>query len=129
MDAPNRSGEVRAPEVSMEDSPVELSVVESTPDTVVLRIAGELDMATVPEATAFAHAQLGRTRYELVLDLSGVTFFASDGITLLLTMRSACQAVGKSLRVVATTQAVLHPLEVAGLREHFAITDHTEEVS
>ncbi|WP_309117083.1 STAS domain-containing protein [Saccharothrix sp.] len=112
----------------MEDSPVELSVVESSSDTVVLRIAGELDMATVPAATAFAHGHLVRTRRELVLDLSGVTFFASDGITLLLTMRSACQAVGKSLRVIATTPAVLHPLEVAGLREHFVITTDIEEV-
>lgn len=112
----------------MQDSPVELSVVESSPDTVVLRIAGELDMATVPAATAFAHAHLGRTRRELVLDLSGVTFFASDGITLLLTMRSACQAVGKSLRVVAGTPAVLHPLDVAGLREHFAIATGLEEI-
>ncbi len=100
---------------------VELSVRESTTDTVVVRVVGEVDMATAPTVMNSVHGYVSAPGRTLVLDLTEVTFFGSDGINVLLTLRSACRRTGAHLRVVANTPAVLHPLEVTGLIDHFVI--------
>jgi anti-sigma B factor antagonist len=49
------------------------------------------------------------------VDLTGLAFFGSSGISVLLQAHKRCQAQRTSLRVVATTQAVLRALSICGL--------------
>jgi anti-anti-sigma factor len=56
----------------------------------------------------------------LVVDLSKVEFFASAGMNVLLAAREAAAATTQ-LRVVATGNATLRPLQITGLTEYIAV--------
>jgi anti-anti-sigma factor len=95
----------------------------------VVGVAGELDMATVPEVEEFVLRRLADGIGTLVLDLSGVTFLGSTGINLLIKVDAACAEAGTKLRLVATTQVVLRPLEVTEMTAHFTIVGTVDEAS
>ncbi|MFD0206636.1 MULTISPECIES: STAS domain-containing protein [Saccharothrix] len=100
---------------------VTLTAREVTAGVVVVAVAGELDMATVPVVEEYVRPRVGDASRALVLDLSGVTFLGSTGINLLIALRAECAAAGAELRLVATTKAVLQPLELTDLTGHFTI--------
>ena len=71
---------------------------EVTESSVVVRVAGELDLATAPElAELFAHAEWDRP---VVLDLTAVSFIDSSGI------RALCRAADEAARRGVAFQAV-----------------------
>jgi anti-anti-sigma factor len=83
--------------------------VEALDDRVVIRIAGELDLATAP---AFDDAlRKVPDGAELVVDLSNCTFLDSTG------MRSLIAVAGRlaEVAVVAQDAAVVRTLEISGL--------------
>ncbi|HYS39527.1 MAG TPA: STAS domain-containing protein [Pseudonocardiaceae bacterium] len=88
--------------------------------TVVVHAVGEVDMSSAPTlrnavltACAAVHGPAS-----LVVDLTGVNFFGSSGISVLMEAQQQCQA----LRVV-TSQAALRTLQIAGLAEVLDIRD------
>jgi anti-sigma B factor antagonist len=88
--------------------------------TVVVHAVGEVDMSSAPTlrnavltACAAVHGPAS-----LVVDLTGVDFFGSSGISVLMEAQQQCQA----LRVV-TSQAALRTLQIAGLAEVLDIRD------
>jgi anti-sigma B factor antagonist len=105
----------------VEDSSVELTVLDDTADRLVIRVAGEIDMTTAPMVVSFVRRRLPGAARTLVLDLDGVTFFGSAGLNVLLTLRGELRASGAALRIVAGSKAVLRPLEVTGLTRLFRI--------
>jgi len=108
---------------------VVLSAREVSAGVLVVEVSGELDMATTPVVEEYVLHRLDDVGRVLVLDLSDVTFFGSTGINLLITLRGACESAGVRLRVVATTKAVLHPLELTDLIGHFTIVTAVSEAS
>ena len=88
----------------------------ATSGTVVVVIAGEIDLAT---ADAFRdslspHVADPATTL-LVCDLSQVQFLACSGLSVLLDAQDALEARGAGLAVVADQPAVLRPVRVTGL--------------
>jgi anti-sigma B factor antagonist len=85
--------------------------------SVVVRAAGELDMLTAP--TLSRQLELAEAIVvppaPVVLDLTGITFLSSAGLTVLLNHHKRCTQLGSSLEVVATSRAVTRPLTVTGL--------------
>ncbi|MFE9580026.1 STAS domain-containing protein [Nocardia sp. NPDC006044] len=80
--------------------------------TAVLTARGEVDAASAPQLQSGIEEALDRTPPVLVIDLSGVGFFGSAGLSVLLL---ALEKLAKdSLRVVASPQ-VRRPIEVTGL--------------
>ncbi|MEU7143445.1 STAS domain-containing protein [Nocardia sp. NPDC046473] len=78
----------------------------------VLTVGGEVDAASAPELQSGIEDALGHAPALLVVDLSGVRFFGSAGLSVLL---FAVEAAAKGgLRVVASSQ-VRRPIEVTGL--------------
>ncbi|WP_433654604.1 STAS domain-containing protein [Nocardia sp. CA-128927] len=78
----------------------------------VLTIGGEVDAASAPQLQSGIEDALGAKPALLVVDLSGVRFFGSAGLSVLLL---AVEAVTKNgLRVVVSPQ-VRRPIEVTGL--------------
>ncbi|MFC0437691.1 STAS domain-containing protein [Kutzneria buriramensis] len=57
--------------------------------------------------------RLGRP--PVVLDLTGVTFLASMGLSLLAEHHDQCAEFGSRLVVVATERVVLRPIQITGL--------------
>jgi anti-sigma B factor antagonist len=85
------------------------------PGALVARVTGVLDAATNPRVQQALLRALRQAERELVLDLSGVTFFGSAGVTALVWLSQHPEAEGKHVRVVATSRIVTGPLELTGL--------------
>lgn len=83
-------------------------------DAVVLRVAGELDLLTTPTFAEACSQELRKRPPVLVLDLTGVTFLASVGMSAIVT---AHEQAGDhtTVRVVGGTRETLRPIRVTGL--------------
>ncbi|GAA0208536.1 STAS domain-containing protein [Saccharothrix sp. NPDC042600] len=84
---------------------------------VVLHVSGELDQETsaVLEGHLRQAEDLVRPPAPVVVDLGGVTFFGSSGLSLMLTHHLRCAGRGTALRLVAGHRAVLRPIEMTDL--------------
>jgi anti-sigma B factor antagonist len=82
----------------------------------VVEIAGELDIATVPELKEVAYAELDRPECTaLVLDLADLTFLDSTGIGCWVQVRTHALASGKQVTIRAVPAGVRRVLEISGL--------------
>jgi anti-sigma B factor antagonist len=95
------------------EMPVEITV-EPEGGGVVVRVAGEVDIATSP---ALRDACLGAVEQggDVVLDLAGVTFLDSSGISVLVQARQRLDSLGRRLEIRAASRPVRRVLELAGL--------------
>ena len=91
---------------------VDVSVVRSE-SGVSATVSGELDTATVADAeSALRPAVSGPGPVEV--DLSGVTFCGSAGLSLLLELRNAAVAAGVEFVIARTSRAVDRLLDITG---------------
>lgn len=84
--------------------------------TVVISVAGALDMLTAPQLEASLTASLARNPVAIIVDLTDVDFLASAGMGALVTARDLA---GDDVRfaVVASGPATSRPLTLVGLAE------------
>jgi anti-anti-sigma factor len=80
----------------------------------LLILQGELDIATAPELAATL-ARLRAYRHTVVLDLEGVTFMDSTGLTTLMDAWLEAQRDGGELSVRAASPAVRRVIQLAGV--------------
>ncbi|WP_291417004.1 STAS domain-containing protein [Actinophytocola sp.] len=94
--------------------------VDNHGETVVVSVAGDVDLATAPELGESISTVLERRPGLLVVDLSEVSFLASAGMSVLI---AADQQSGEHtrFRVVAAGNATFRPMELTGLTEMFSI--------
>lgn len=92
----------------------------------VLAVSGDVDMVTAPRFQETLSRTLEQGPTTLVVDLSGVDFFASAGLSALV---GAYQQAGgdTNLRVVATNSATLRPLEVTALDHKIPVYGSLDE--
>ena len=76
----------------------------------VVHVTGEVDMATEATLRATVADAVSTGPAALVLDLTGVIFFASSGLHVLVDVQHEATARGLDLLVAADTRAVLRPL-------------------
>ena len=86
------------PDAEPAKSPLTIEVFPDGPTSARVRVAGELDLATVPRLRAELTALLEGGRHELDLDLDGMTFCDVAGLTALL--RAHTRAVHAGGRLV-----------------------------
>jgi anti-sigma B factor antagonist len=88
--------------------------VEQHGDATVLRVAGELDLLTTPTLSEASSTELRKRPRVLVIDLTGVTFLASVGMSAIV---AAHEEGGEQtqVRVVGGTRDTLRPIRVTGL--------------
>lgn len=79
----------------------------------VLRVEGELDMATAP-ALEDALAQAGFAE-RLVVDLTTCTFVDSSAVRVLVSSARDSAAAGGTLALVVTDPGILRVLEISGV--------------
>lgn len=84
--------------------------------TVVLALAGDLDLAGVPRAEAAVRDAMARPG-AVVIDLSRLEFIGSEGIRVVLRARERADADGRELRVVAGDGAARRLIDILGLAE------------
>ncbi len=86
----------------------------------ILTVVGELDLATAPILQDAVDAVRSEATEALVVDLTGVDFLASAGMTVLVQSHQSVSE-GVVFSVVATGAATARPLQLVGLDETFPI--------
>jgi anti-sigma B factor antagonist len=89
----------------------------SEPGHAVVSVKGRLDAADGPLLQNTLLRALREADRLLTLDLSGVSYFGSAGVTALVWLAQHPEAAGKHVRVVATSRIVTGPLAPTGLLE------------
>jgi anti-sigma B factor antagonist len=103
--------------------PSELQVsTEIDGDRAVLRVTGDLDLATLDDLRTPAEAQLNAPdRSAVVIDLAGLTFLDSSGLGLLVGLRKQAtrRQIGLVLAKVPSGPARI--ISIAGLSDTFGL--------
>lgn len=97
----------------------ELVVETSRDHPDALRVAGELDLATVDQFSARVSGALDTAGTALVLDFGGVTFVDSTGLGSLVRLQDEARKRGKSLDLVQVGRQVRRVLDLTGLSSMF----------
>lgn len=87
-------------------------------DLATLRVAGEVDTASVGELSAALERVVADGATDVRLDLAAVPFMDSTGLTALLVARRRLEGKGRIV-VESASSAVRRTFEVAGLDVHF----------
>jgi anti-sigma B factor antagonist len=88
----------------------------------VLTVRGEVDALTSPELEDQLLPHVRGTVPHVIVDLTGVSFLAAAGLTVLVTAGETAVSTGVVLRLVASTDPVLLPLRITGLDDRFDIS-------
>lgn len=88
--------------------------VEHSGTTAIVRLAGELDLATAPELTEVLHG-LESSCERVILDLSGLEFIDSTGLRLAVAEHGRASADGFEFVIAGAAGAVLKILRLTGL--------------
>jgi anti-sigma B factor antagonist len=92
-------------------------------NTTILRIVGELDIATVPDLRTAAFAELDRPEcVTLAFDLSDLDFLDSTGIGSWVEIRGRAVKNGQRVVIRAVPEFVARVLEIGALSKLFAET-------
>lgn len=86
-------------------------------DAVILEVSGAVDIITAPSLATHIDVALSGTPAVLVIDLTGVDFLSSAGITVLVEVQRLTQDSPTSLRVAADGSATSRTLRIVGLDE------------
>jgi anti-sigma B factor antagonist len=97
-------------------------------DRVVMRLAGELDMASAPQLRgAIEELELGE-RSLLVLDLQDLSFIDSTGLRVILWAHERCSGAGNTLALTPGSQQVQRLLAISGAAERLCMLASADEL-
>ena len=88
---------------------------------VVVRLAGEIDMSTVPPLRTSVEDLQAKGHRNLRFDLSAVEFMDSQGLSLLATAQKRASDDGGEVQVMGASGQVLKLLEVTGMAKLVAL--------
>jgi anti-sigma B factor antagonist len=111
----------RAPEASGPiGAVIEIDRSRLSEGVATLRLAGDLDMFSVPRLRAALADSIGRC--DVVLDLSGVAFCDSSALRVFVDAQRTSAAGGRTLELAHPSLAVRELFEVSGLRGVLHVT-------
>jgi anti-sigma B factor antagonist len=88
----------------------------------VVALAGDIDLATIPEARADVFAALtANPGATVVVDMSAVTFLDSTGLGMLVSANRQAEEAGGRVVLRAPTEPVRKVLEITGLDKVFLV--------
>ncbi|MEU4806157.1 STAS domain-containing protein [Actinosynnema sp. NPDC023587] len=102
----------------MNDPILTVALDRPAPGLTVLRAAGELDLHTVPRLLEALDGAAFDA--ELVIDLAGLGYCDSTGITALITTHQRAQAAGGTLELAGVTPELMRVFHIAGLDQLFS---------
>ncbi|MEV0074365.1 STAS domain-containing protein [Amycolatopsis sp. NPDC050768] len=93
----------------------------------VLELSGELDAATAPDALEAVRLLAPSAAQQLLIDLSGLQFCDSSGISVLIAARNVAVAAGAEIALAAVPGYLARTLGTIGLAELFTTYPTTED--
>ena len=121
MRAPWRKRPSRAPDPPQSAGPPLDVVVEAAPYGARVAIEGEVDLATVPRVSAALVAEPVASAQAVVIDLTGVAFMDSTGLSALVTVDLELADRGGRLALACPEGPARLLLDVTGLAEQRAV--------
>jgi anti-anti-sigma factor len=101
---------------------------ELTDGTARLTVSGELDLATVPQLKAEVQTAL-RTTQRLLIDLSGLTFVDSSGLSLLIKLNERANSEGWTLRLTRPSGKTFSVFTITGADANLPFIDEPQPQS
>ncbi|ONI80028.1 hypothetical protein ALI144C_23740 [Actinosynnema sp. ALI-1.44] len=92
------------------------------PSGPVLSVRGEVDTVTAPELQAGVEQAMPGAGQVLVVDLSGVTFLSSAGLSVLVQAHQRAEEAGCEVRIV-TNSSTARVFQLTGLTETLRLFD------
>jgi anti-sigma B factor antagonist len=113
-----------AVDIDLDPTRIDVRAATSSSGTTVL-VSGEVDSTTAPGLRSCLLEVLeGVETAPVEVDLRGVTFLDSAGLSALATAHRAALAAGRELKMrCGTTRAVVRPLQITGLWGVFTVID------
>jgi anti-sigma B factor antagonist len=90
-------------------------VIDSSQRSPVVKVRGELDVATSPKLTDALGSAFERGSARVVIDLANVTFIDSRGMSALVRAHVTATALGTRLSIRGATGNARRALEICGL--------------
>jgi|APFre7841882590_1041340.scaffolds.fasta_scaffold02689_3 anti-sigma B factor antagonist len=89
----------------------------------IIQLSGRLVLADTPAVRQSLKAAIEQGSGKLILDLGGVSFMDSSGLSVLISAFKAAQAKGGKVALLNLTPAVRSLIELTRLQQVFAIYD------
>lgn len=93
----------------------------------IIHATDEVDMATEGQLRRIVAKALSAEPAALVVDLTGVTFFASAGLHVLVDVQHDATARGLDLWVVADKRVVLRPMQITGVDQLVTVVPSVDQ--
>jgi len=106
----------------MSNSPLIVSV-EAMQWVDLVTVQGRVDSETAPQLDEKLKELLANGRYQIVINLSQVSYISSAGLRILVSALRACKNNGGDMRLAAPSARVAEVLDLVGLTELFQIFD------
>jgi anti-sigma B factor antagonist len=105
-------------------SPAQFSVSSARTGAgeVTVKVAGEVDLLTSKELDAVFVQVMAEAADTVVVEMSGVEFCDSTGLTMLVKLNSECIAANRDFRIVPS-RTVRKVIEITGLAPVLPLTD------
>ncbi len=102
---------------SLDTGDTDLVRIDVTGDSASARLtaSGEVDSSSAPTLRARLDEVLDKGVVDLTIDLTGVTFLDSAGLCVLAAAHRRAVRGDVRLRVLATSRAVIRPMQITGL--------------
>jgi anti-sigma B factor antagonist len=113
--------------MSFEPPNFQLSEEDLDPTTLVLRVAGEIHATTAPEFSTRLNDAIAGGKTGVVLDLTGVEFIDSTGLSVLLNGLRRITRVRGTMVIACANPTVLRLFEITKLDSTFAILPSCDE--
>ncbi len=84
---------------------------------VTLKVAGEVDLATVPDFGGIVDAVIDRGHLSLVLDLAELKFFSAQGLEVIAESSSRLRSLGGSITIRSPSAILIRMMAITGLTE------------
>jgi anti-sigma B factor antagonist len=101
---------------------MDLQVAKHGTDACVVTVGGEVDALTAPELASVVTAQLAAAAL-VVVDLDGVQFLGSAGLSVLVQANELATREDRHLRLVCHSRMINRVLAATGLRDQFSFAD------
>lgn len=110
----------------MSQTPFEIESVNEQ-DRALLKLSGELDIATVPRVEAAVDATLTAEVRTLTVDMSRLGFVDSSGLRLFIVLDQRAADEGWELRLIRPPEQVLKVFRVSGVEENLPFVEDASE--
>jgi anti-anti-sigma factor len=113
--------ERHAPTDAPGPTPLSYHLDAAPPDALVLVVAGEVDLLTVPAFAAGLDELVGATEPVLVINLTDVAFLGSRGLAELVAVARRAEHTTRRLRLITAAGPVLRLLDLTGVGTLFDV--------